>query len=363
MRKSKKVKKQKKRINAWLVITIVLVFVAILAAGSWLQLRRYEKGILSVYARQQDGYVQLVLDQINLQDNRENQEIVEDILATLDTSDSHYWTLSEKNSLIFVKDVLETNRFKGFTTETYYRSDSADEFLGALQENRVTHAIIEINDRQYVASGVIFSYNGSNYRMCLLSGVDSILDQNDYLNAKICLVLLVIIAFLFIISGGVFLVIQAEGWYRKFAQSDKQNLELVKTVEELNREITKKMMYDSNSMAFKRNALPSLLQKIGQREVWPLEITLVKVPEGYRRRFFFSEAQVLFGDKTLNVIVDDTYVVVIDMQHLGMVASERKKQLEKMDGEMVCRRVYESKTDQTLEEIFEDMYKEVLTNG
>ena len=51
------------------------------------------------------------------------------------------------------------------------------------------------------------------------------------------------------------------------------------------------------------------------------------------------------------------------MQHLGMVASERKKQLEKMDAEMVCRRVYESRPDQSLEEIFEDMYKEVLTNG
>lgn len=358
-RKQKKIK----RINAWAVIVAVILFVAVIAASSWMQLKKYEKGILSVYAKQQDGYVQLVLDQINLQDSRADEEIVEDILGTLDTSDSHYWTLSEQNSLIFVKDVLETNRFKGFTTETYYRSDSADSFLGSLQENRVTHAIIEINDRQYVASGVNFSYNDKNYRMCLLSGVDSILDQNDYLNAKICLVLLVVIGFAVIIVGGVLLAIQTERWYKKYEDTDKENLALVKTVEELNRELTKKMMYDATRMAFKKNALPNLLQKMEQRNVWPLELSILNVPEGSKRNFYFSEAQVLFNEKTLNVILDDTYILMIDMQHLGMVGSERKRQLHKMEAELIDRKLLETKPDQGLEEIVRDMYKGVQTNG
>ncbi len=359
----KKGRKKIKRVNAWMVITTVLLLVIVIAFLSWTQLKRYERGILSVYARQQDGYVQLVLDQINLQENRDSEEIIENILGTLDTSDSHYWTLSEKNSLIFVKDVLETNRFKGFTTETYYQSESADAFLKNLQENRVTHGFIEINSRGYVASGVNYTYNGKSYRMCLLTGEASILDQNDYLNAKICLTLLVVTGFFIIIIGGIFLVIQAEHWYKRYDEADKECRSLAKTVEELNRELTQKMMYDSEYMAFKAKVLPNLLRKMEQKNIWPLEMTVVKVPEGYKRRFFFAEAQILFSEKTIRVVLDDIYVLLLDMQHLGMVASERKKQISKMDGEMVYRELLETKPEESLEEIFVKLYKEGLKDG
>ena len=362
-RKERKSKKKIKRVNAWRVIAVVIVFVVLLSLAAWRQIARYEKGILSVYAKQQDGYVQLVLDQINLQDNRDDQKIVEDILGTLDTSYSHYWTLSEKNSLIFVKDVLETNRFKGFTTETYYSSDSADVFLEGLQENRVTHATIDINGREYVASGVNFAYNGKNYRMCLLSGVSSILEQNDYLDAKICLILLGMILFVGVVVGGVLLAIQAERWYRKYDKTDKMNLNLLNTVEALNRELTKKIMYDSTDQAFYRRALPNLLHKMEQRDVWPLEIVIVKAKKGHSRNFFLSEAQILCDEKTIRVILDDTYILLLDMRHLGMVQSERKRQVAKMDGEMVKRQLLEEKPDRSLEEIVNQLYEEVCVNG
>ena len=54
-----------------LIITTICVVIAAAACGwlSYIQINRYEKGILEVCATQQDSYVQLVLDQINLKEN------------------------------------------------------------------------------------------------------------------------------------------------------------------------------------------------------------------------------------------------------------------------------------------------------
>lgn len=356
-------KRQLKRVNAWAVIVVVLLFSLLMGYLGWQQLYRYEQGILSVYAKQQDGYVQLVLDQINLQKNREDEEIVTNILGTLDTSNSHYWTLSEKNSLIFVKDVLETNRYKGFTTETYYASESANKFLQGLQENRVTHGTIQINAKNYVASGVKFSYNGKEYHMCLLTGADSILDQNDYLSAKITLSLIAMLILAFMVIGGIIIAMLAEKWYRRYEHMGIENRELAATVEQLNHELTKDSMYHTQYMAFRAEALPRLLSKMEEKDVWPLEILLVKCPEGRHRRFFFAEAQVLFDEKTVRVILDDTYLLLLSMQYVGEREESRGRLMRQMEGELVGRKVISEKPKKYLERVFAEFFKEVTADG
>lgn len=104
--------------------------------------------------------VQLVLDQINLKDNRDDEQIIKDILGAMDASSNRYWTFSKDQSMLFVKDVTETNKYKGVNTATYYISDSAKEFLNNLSVNNVIHSYIEINDNRYIASGVMFEYKG-----------------------------------------------------------------------------------------------------------------------------------------------------------------------------------------------------------
>ena len=79
---------------------------------------------------------------------------------------------------------METNRYRGFSTATYYESDNARAFLSSLQLNRVSHEIIELGSRRFVASGVRFSYLGEQMMISLLTGADAVLDQNYYLNAK-----------------------------------------------------------------------------------------------------------------------------------------------------------------------------------
>lgn len=74
-----------------LIITTICVVAAAALGGliTYILIGRYEKGIIEVCATQQDAYVQLVLDQINLKDNRDDEEIINDILKTMDSSSNN----------------------------------------------------------------------------------------------------------------------------------------------------------------------------------------------------------------------------------------------------------------------------------
>ena len=83
---SNKNKKKKKYISVTLILILMAVIVAGLAGLTFFEMQRYEDGLIDVCATQQDSYVQLVIDQINLKENRSDQEIIENILSTLDSS-------------------------------------------------------------------------------------------------------------------------------------------------------------------------------------------------------------------------------------------------------------------------------------
>ena len=100
-----------------IITTICVICVAVIAGfTAHIELQRYEDGILDVCATQQDAYVQLVLDQINLKDNRNDEQIIKEILETMDASSNHYWTFSKDQSMLFVKDNLQRGmeRFERF---------------------------------------------------------------------------------------------------------------------------------------------------------------------------------------------------------------------------------------------------------
>ena len=133
-----------------LIITSIcsICFAVVAGLFAYMQISIYESGILEVCATQQDAYVQLVLDQINIKSNRDDEQIIKEILGTMDASSNRYWTFLKDQSMLFVKDVTETNKYKGVTPATYYISDSAKDFLDSLTVNNVTHSYIDVNDNR-----------------------------------------------------------------------------------------------------------------------------------------------------------------------------------------------------------------------
>lgn len=263
------------------------------------QIREYEKGILEIYANQQDDFVQLILDQININKIEEDPEVILNILGTLDTSVNKYWTLTHDEILIFVKDVLETNKYRGFTSSSYYISDSAQRFLANLEVNRVRHATVLMDDRRFIASGVVFQYRGEEYQICLLTNPEVVLDQNEYLTAKVNLgVMLFALLVLF-----VFCVIVLSRVLAKRNAQLKKEKEAVKAnnsvIESLNEQLSKHDMYDVRKSLFQIDYLPMLFAKLQDREIKKVTFLLIQFADVKARETFLNDSVLMMNRRIM----------------------------------------------------------------
>lgn len=293
-------KKRKKSFNSlsiWVAFAFgIAILGALFARG---QLVQYEESVIEIYATQQDAYVQLVLDQINLNRDQEDESVIVNIIGTLDSSTNKYWTLSNDATILFVKDVTETNRYKGFTTETYYISDSAKEFIDSLSVNKVTHSLIDLGERNYIASGVMFTYQGEDYQICLLTNPDAVLDHNAYLAAKINLsVMIGALLCVFLIT-----VIMLAGSCSKKArqlENEKENTTaLSRMVEQLNEELSLSSLYDARLAVFQADFLPMLFEKLADKECFPVTLLLVEYDTDRSAAFFLEDGYLMMDRKII----------------------------------------------------------------
>lgn len=297
------------------IAAFILAIIGLAAFLGYYHVHKYEQSVLRMYSNQQDNYVQLVLDQINLQKDNANEEDIIDILATLDTSGRKYWTLTKDQSLVFVKNVTETNRYKGFTTATYYVSESAGEFLESLERNRVIHRVINIDGDRYVASGVKFGFNGSNYKVCLLTGETVILEQNDFLSAKTALMIylaVLLIAFLMV------LMISAKVIY----DDNIVKIDQKKKIRWLNRDIqklTKRIRfsdsYHSRWNTYEAVIMPIFVRKLLERKVKPVSFVRIKFNRNEGRRKWLNDAQMLLDDRVLRFSGQDGELLLMMLEY------------------------------------------------
>jgi hypothetical protein len=310
-------KENKKKRHPVQAVTVLCMLVLILAAGAfaWYQMDRYETGILEVCADQQDAYVQLVLDQINLKENRGDEAIITEILGTLDASSNKYWTFSKDQDMLLVKDVTETNKYKGFTTATYYTSDSARQFLQNLQVDQVTHQLITIDTKSYIASGVSFEYGKHAYRLCLLTNRDVLLDNNSFLGAKTefaTLLGILLILFLLIPMG-------FARWVKRLQRKNDELNEMISilnsSVTKLNERLENEDLYDARSHLWKKKALSEFVKKLQSREVSPIVLAEVEFKTEEDRSRFLSRARILLDRSVLRFGGKDGSIVLLFLQY------------------------------------------------
>lgn len=353
-------KQEKRRLHTWVVTVLSLALVSVVGFLAWLQLSNYEKGVLEVYADQQDGYVQLVLDQINLSQERSDEEIIENILGTLDASGNRYWTFSRKESLIFVRDVLETNRYKGFTTSTYFYSDSARDFLLRLNDSRVLHDTILIEETPYIASGVEFAYGGEDYKICLLTNAETVLDYNAYLNAKINLMVLAFVLLGIVVISLIVLALLAERYRKQFWRERDDNRVLRKKIEALNEKLKRGDLYDTGCTAFREGAVPIILRKLKERRAWPFSLYAF-----YTKRpavEFLEEFKPKESDRMLRVLTGEHEFLLFLLE--GGAGLEEEFLHGEEDGfKLLGKLCVEKKPETSLEQMYEEFVQGIRNDG
>lgn len=299
-------------VKPWIITTLSILFVVLVGAFAWLQLHSYERGVLDIYANQQDGYVQLVLEQIRLTEQRGGTEAqIEEILGTLDASTNRYWTLSRQSSLIFVKDVMETNRYQGFTVGSYYQTSSAQDFIRQLDSEAVVHSTIQINDAPYIASGAMFHFQGHQYRVCLLTNANTVLDHNAYLTAKVNLCTLALCALAIFVVAIELLSYISTKYRKKYFDTAAANEALLRKTEHLNDALHKDDLYDARRTAYTVRALPMLWEKLEGKEPWPLTFLILRCASQEEQKQFLQFTQLQMNAKILRAFLDDEHILLV----------------------------------------------------
>ena len=286
-----------------LATIIALVLGIAVGYAGWLFIGRFEEGVLDVCADQQDAYVQLVLDQINLKENRDDEEIITGILGSLDASTNKYWTFSRDEAMLFVKDVLETNKYKGFTTATYYVSDSARRFLDDLEINKVIHRSINIEDKTYVASGVVFLYGDAEYRLCLLTNRDVLLDNNEFLRAEVNVGIVFMIAVFLMVVGTMWFASRLGMYHQRLIERDATISELSTNVANLNKKLLVRTTYDTKRTLFQESMIRDFLRRIQAKGIAPVTFAVMKCAN---ERAFLEKSQLLLDRGVLRFQLEGT---------------------------------------------------------
>ncbi len=355
--------KQKKRFSAWKVTLLAAIITFVTGALAWMQLLNYEEGVLQIYAEQQDAYVQLVLDQINLLDNRSDEEIVSNILGTMDASTNKYWTLSNEEALVFVKDVLETNRYKGFTTSTYYGTMSAQNFIDSLEVNRVNHSFIRVEGQRYIASGVEFVYREQEHSICLLTNTNVVLDHNAYLSAKINVsVLAITFLVIFLITAGV-LAKMNEKRNKENEKLSGENGELRNTIQRLSDELSKDELYDTKNVAFNEKMLRPALEKVEARNAWPVTFLLVYCETEEIVGKVLENGRTMMDSHFLRITLRRNYILVISVKGEKEADKTAVRMMLTKGARLVSVVTYEERPWDPLTECCQKFLKQVMKNG
>ena len=217
------------RVRTGAVCAVACAVAAVLAAFCAWQLSHYEDGLLETYANQQDDYVRLAAEELS----RAADDDVEAILGSIGPSSSQYWTLSEDGSLVFVKDVDGTNRYRGFSTSTYFQADEARAFVSGLTEGAVSHAMLTVDGREFIASGTEVMRDGRVLTLCLLTGRHVVIDQNAYLSARVGLGVAIGAALLLMVAGCVLMGLRGDRLRDRALAAESECERLRKTNERL----------------------------------------------------------------------------------------------------------------------------------
>jgi len=293
-----------------------------MSAYAWWQIYNYEQGVAELYAQEQDGYVEIVARQITLYGDIAGDKFVEDTIDMLDSTSQRYWTLDNSEYFLFVKSISETNVYKTFSTDTFYNTQSAQEFLSTLRKGEVTHSIITLEGFKYVASGIIFEYSGTEYRLCLLTDYDIMLTNNAYLSSKLYLLIDFIVLIALSAIAVIYFTVKLIEAGKKVEKEKKINSELNNYIDYLDNVV---MGRNRRSIITGEGKILRLLHRIDERQVYPCTFVRIKLETENMLNFHTVNGRFLGDDVVWIRYRKDGYMLLFG----GMNSSDTIKHIER----------------------------------
>jgi hypothetical protein len=213
--------------------------------------------------------------------------------------------------MLFIKDVLETNKYKGLTVESYYTSETGKSFIETLTLNRVTHSVVELSGKSYIASGVVFEYNNDEYKLVLLTNKDILLDNNIFLGAKVVLCtvigIILIVAFLYITVS----TLRYQRAVKKRIEAQSETDKLHASISELNEALRNKKSRDTKQKLWSEDLFPAFVSRLQLREVTPVSISLLSCESEEVKKEFLSGAGITLDESVLRFEYNENDILLM----------------------------------------------------
>lgn len=312
--KKEKKNKKKKAVDRRIFIVIVVAAIILGCFMEWLcffEIARYEDAFLQIYGMEQDGYVQVTIDQINRLGSGATESQISDIISSIDTSARGYWTLTSEDDILFVKSVTETSKYKNLSAGSYYNMDSSREFIRSLNTEAVRHDIIFINNDRYIASGGKFEWNGKTYTVCLMTYDYVILNQNSLMEAKNVVIVMVSIMIAIFVCAVMIAVRSISKNLVKIAQYNANEIKLNKTVAHLQEKITTYEAFTSKFHTYYAAAIPEFLRSLYEKGVGPLHVIHIHMKDKEKMDDYLQKMLMATDENTLRFMVDEENLVII----------------------------------------------------
>lgn len=324
------------------IVFIIAIISIIISIYIYNQLKN---GITEISVEQQDEYIQLVVDQINVIENQTSEEIIKNILSSLSSSEKKYWVLSENESIVYVKNDDETNTYKNVKEDDYFGSYEAEEFINNLLINKVEHTSILINGNTYILSGTLFLYNGNTYKLCLMSDVNIFIENNTFL--LVFIELITFLSFLIIIFT-ITIILASIDLQKKEDKISEDEIEIKKlniAVEKLNDEYSKAKMYEAQSNAWSKETLSEFIDKLFQKKANCFTIVNIKFKDTQVRNRFDIKSDFIYDKNIIKFIISDLEYLFLFI-NMDKNKTEQTCKLTKVDGAEITKMVcIDAKTD------------------
>ncbi len=296
----------------FIVIAVAAIFLG--AFMEWLcffELKHYEDAFLLAYGIEQDGYVQVTIDQINRLGEDATEAQITDIISSIDTSAMGYWTLTTDDDILFVKSVTETSKYKNLSSDSYYNMDSSKTFIRSLTVDAVIHDIIFINSDRYIASGGRFDWHGKTYTICLMTYDYAILNQNALLEAKNVVIVMVSIMVAVFICSIMIAVRTISKNLVRIAQFQSNEIYLNQTIAKLQEQINTYEAFTSKFHTYYPKAVPVFLRSLYHKDVGPLHVVLLRIKDRAKMDDYLQKMLMATDENTLRFLLDEEHLMVI----------------------------------------------------
>ena len=187
------------------------------------------------------------------------------------------------------------------------------------------HKTININDNDYIASGVLFEYKNEPYRLCLLTQRGALLDNNSYLGVKTQMTTLFVVLLLIIVLVPMLMAYYIRHMLFKM-DVQKDTIDTVnRRLSKINQKLMESDLHDTRNNLWKQKAIIPFLEKITKREIYPVTFIHIKCRNIESRVKFIERAVYILDKNVLRFEYGRTDLVLI------FIKIDEKRALDKIN--------------------------------